>query len=258
MALETHSKFYYGYEITSENQYLDIYDGTSNISITLDIKSYTTDELAAALASKLTAAAVGDYTVTFNRATRKFTISGTVTFSLLFATGDNFFQSFHSLLGFNDTDLTGSTSYTSQIASGKSYSTQFYMQSYKPTALNKRSIDSVINESASGVIEAIKFGDKRFLEGELLFITDIIQNDVSIVRTNTSGVADYISLIEWLVDKKPVEIMIDENKVNEYQVFLLESTELDSKGMDYELIELYDRSLPLYYRSGKLKFRLLE
>ena len=58
MALETHSKFYYGYEITSENQYLDIYDGTSNISITLDIKSYTTDELAAALASKLTAAAL--------------------------------------------------------------------------------------------------------------------------------------------------------------------------------------------------------
>lgn len=258
MALETHSKIYYNYKVTSENRYLDINDGTDDVTIELSLGSYSPTDLAIHISSKLNENALGDYTVVFNRLDRKFTITNTINFSLLFATGINNAQSCAYLCGFDATDLTGASTYTSQSASGSSYSTQFYIQSYKPTSQNRRAIDGVVNKSASGKVEVVKFGNERFLEGELLFITDIIQVSTSIVRTNVNGVADYISLIEWLTEKSPVEIMIDENKPDEFQTFILESTEQDSKGLDYELIELYDRSLPLYYRSGKLKFKLLE
>lgn len=167
-------------------------------------------------------------------------------------------QSIKSLIGFDSLDLSGANSYESDFASGSEYKTQFYLQSYKSTQHNRKAIDGVINKSASGLIEVIKFGNERFMDCEMLFITNIIQSPESIIRTNVTGVEDYISLIEWMTEKAPIEVMIDESKPDEYQTFILESTEQDSKGLDYELIELYDRSLPLYYRSGKLKFRLME
>jgi hypothetical protein len=52
--------------------------------------------------------------------------------------------------------------------------------------------------------------------------------------------------------------MENENDVSTFQVFILESTEADSKGLDFDIVELYDRGLAEYFKSGVLKFRLLE
>lgn len=258
MALEKHSKIYYDYLVTSENRYFDFQVGIDVHVVSLALGSYTPSQLAVELSSKINELLSSSYTVSFNRVDRKFTIANATNFSILFSSGVNASRSIASVLGFNSTDLTGTNTYTSQNSSGKVYTTQFYFQSYKSTTQNRKAIDGVVNKSASGKVEVVKFGNERFMEGELLFITDLIQDNVSIIRTNTSGVSDYLSLIEWLTEKAPVEIMIDENNPEEFQTFILESTEQDSKGLDYELIELYERSLPLYYRSGKLKFKLTE
>jgi hypothetical protein len=258
MALEQHSKIYYGPRITETNKFIDlVFDGTTYV-IELSSGSYTITDLANHVASKINETTGGSFTVTVNRDLRRITFFNLLDFDLLFSSGVNATRSAANLLGFNYNDYLGDNTYTSVNAVGLSYSTQFYFQSYKSTTQNRKAIDGVINKSASGLVEVIKFGNERFMEGELLFITNIIQNNESIIRTNTTGVEDYISLIEWMTEKYPFEVMINEANSEEFQKFTLESTEQDSKGLDYELIELYDRSLPLYYRSGKLKFRLME
>lgn len=258
MATSKRAKIYYGWQITSSNRYIDFNDGAGVKLATLSIGSYNSQELANEIVKQMNAVSLVDFTCTFNRSTRKFTISSVSAFSLLFLTGVTFSQSVASLLGYTVTDKTAALTYTSENASGYEYKTQFIPQSFKNTTTNRKSIEGTINKSSSGVIEVIKFGNERFLEFELLFITNVIQNDVSIIRTNITGVEDYLQFIEYATEKNTLEIMLDESNPSDFRSFLLESTESDSKGLDYELIELYDRGLPEYFRSGKLTFRLLE
>jgi hypothetical protein len=257
MQLTNNSTFYYGWQITQFNRFLDFNDGTLRTA-TLDIGSYTSSGLATMIKKKMDALSTLDFTISFNRLTRKFTISATGSFSLPILSGTSSSLSVMPLLGFELSDLTGFSTYTGELESGFSYTTQFPIQSYKDTSINRKAIDGVINESTSGKIEVIKFGNNRFMEGEMLFITSVIQAAGSIIRSNPNGLAEYTQLIEWLTEKYPIEFMVSELNVDSFQEFILESSETDSKGLNYEIIELYDRGLADYYRSGKLTFRLLE
>ena len=256
-ALENHSKFYYGWLITNQNKYIDFNDGSGVQTATLKVGYYSSNDLMIEIKKKMDALSTLDFTISFNRTTRKFTISSTSSFSLLFSTGPNAAQSTASLLGYTATDKTSSSSYLAENVSGLEYKTQFYIQSYKDTSTNRKAIDGTVNKSASGVIEVIKFGNERFMEGEFLFITNIVQEPQSIIRTNIQGREDFIQFIEWCTEKAPVEFMKIENDPSTYQQLVLESTPTDSKGLDYDLIEMYDRGLAYYYRSGTLKFRLI-
>lgn len=258
MALNTHSKFYYGWQVTIQNRYIDFHDGINPLTAILDVGYYSSQTLANEVVKKMNALSPLDFVVSFNRVTRAFTIASTANFELRFGTGTFSAQSAASLLGFTATNKTGALSYAGSLQSGLQYSTQFHIQSYKDTSMNRKAIDGVINKSASGVTEVIKFGNERFMDAEFLFITNMSQEASSIVRTNKTGVEDFIQFIEWCTEKAIVEFMVNENDQNSFQQFVLESTEQDAKGLDYELVELYDRGLPLYYKSGKLKFRLTE
>lgn len=255
-ALENHSKFYYGWQITNSNKYIDFNDGSGVKTATLKVGYYSSSELMIEIKKKMDALSSLDFSITFNRTTRKFTISSGSIFSLLFSTGPNAAQSTSILLGYTATDKTSSSSYLSENVSGFEYKTQFYIQSYKDTSTNRKAIDGTVNKSASGAIEVIKFGNERFMEGEFLFITNIIQESISIIRTNNQGREDFIQFIEWCTEKAPIEFIKNENDPSTFQTLVLESTPSDSKGLDYDLIEMYDRGLAQYYRSGVLKFRL--
>lgn len=255
-ALNTYSKFYYGWRITQSNKFIDFNDGTIKVA-ELKVGSYTSAQLALEIKKKLDALSTIDFSVSFNRITRKFTITGTTNFSLLFGTGVHSAQSASSVLGYNQTDLTGANVYLAPNVSGYEYKTQFILQSYKSPETNRKAIDASVNKSSNGDLEVIKFGNERFMECDFKFITDIAQHPDSIVRTNYNGVNDFIQLIEWCTEKYPVEFMKDENNTDDFQSFILESTASDSKGLDYDLIETYDRGLPFYYETGKLKFKLI-
>jgi hypothetical protein len=256
-ALENHSKFYYGWQITNQNKYIDFNDGSGIKTAVLKVGYYSSSELMIEINKKMDAQSSLDFTILFNRTTRKFTISSTSNFTLLFSTGPNAAQSTAGLLGYTATDKTSASTYLAENVSGFEYSTQFYIQSFKDTSTNRKAIDGTVNKSASGVIEVIKFGNERFMEGEFLFITNIVQESQSIIRTNIQGREDFIQFIEWCTEKAPVEFMKTENDPSTYQQLVLESTPTDSKGLDYDLIEMYDRGLAYYYRSGTLKFRLI-
>jgi hypothetical protein len=256
MQLTTHSKFYYGWQITNENKYLDFNDGSGVKTATLKVGYYTSASLAKEISSKMNSISLVDFFVSFNRTTMKFTISAATNFSLLFATGPFFERSVYSVIGHNQLDKTGSNSYLGENASGKSYATQFYIQSYRDPSSGRKSVAGVINESSNGDIEVVKFGNKRFMTAEFLFITDLPQETGSIVRNNFNGRAEFIELMEWLTEKAPVEFIKDESKVDVYREYILESTPTDSKGLDFELTEEYAKGLPNYWNSGILTFRL--
>ena len=256
MALSTYQKFQYGWEITTANRYIDFNDGADK-SFMLSVGKYSPTKLAQELASKFNANSSLDFTVTYDSVTRTFAISASANFELLFLTGTNNAETACAVFGFDKLDLSGDDSYVSDFASGAEYSPQFKIQSYMPTSNNRRAIDGIINKSASGVIEFIKYGNERFMSGEILFITNTHQRANSIIRNSKTAVEDYISFIEWCTDKGPVKFFEDED-LEISEDFILESTEKDQKGLDYELIELYDRGWPECFRSGKLTFRLVE
>lgn len=255
-ALDKNSKFYYGWKITTANRFIDFNDGSIKLA-TLKVGTYTSQSLAIEIRKKMDAISLLDFNVTFDRANRKFTISTTSNFSLLFLTGSNAGQNCADLLGYTQTDKTGAMTYTSQNVSAYEYKTQFLIQSYKDTSTNRKAIDGTVNKSANGSVEVIKFGNERFMEADLNFITNIIQGDGSIVRTNITGREDVIQFLEWCTEKAPIEFMKNEDDVFTFQQFILESTPADSKGLDYDLTELYDKGMPYYYKTGILKFKLI-
>ena len=258
MAISKHSKIYYGLKIDTNSRYLDFKEGSLVFKAVIQVGSYTGSKLAIEIKKQMDAVGAYTYAVIYNRSDRKFVISASSPFTLLCGTGINSSISVFQVIGFSSVDKSGLSSYTSDVSSGHEYKTQFYIQSHQPTSQNRKAIDGVINESASGFIEVVKFGNKRFLSGEFNFITNIVQGAGSLIRSNGTGLQDFVQLMEWLTNKYLVEIMIDETKTEEYETFILESTQTDSKGLDYELTELYDKGLPEYFKSGVLKFRLME
>jgi hypothetical protein len=256
MALNTRSKFYYGWKVTSSTKYIDFNDGTDTLQAVLTLGSYTAQELADEIASQMNDIAGIVFTVSFNRSTRIFTISAPTNFSLLFSTGAQAGSSIASTIGFSG-DYSADDSYSGS-ASGSEYTPQFYLQSYKPTANNRSAVDGVVNKSSSGEVEVVKFGNQRFMSCEIPFITNIRQDSGSIIENDSDAVESYISFIEWATDKQKIEFMPDRDDASTFEAFILESTDQSQNGLDYELTELYDKNLANYFRSGSLKFRLLE
>lgn len=262
-ALTKNSKFYYGITVDESNRYIDlVVSGVPTVAI-LKIGNYSPEQFAKEIERVISQANTnGSYKITFDRIQKKLTyvIDDVFTdeYYFKFLTGDNSHRSAFSLLGFDqvDTDILVTTTAPNVVC--KEYVTQYFPQNYLPTKHNKKARLPMLNTATSGHVELVKFGDDRFLEFEIPFITDIEQVEGSVIRSNPSGVQDYIDLIEWCTEKAYVEIMVDESKPLEYESFILESTEQSNQGLDYELIELYDKGLAFFYRSGLLKFKVVE
>lgn len=104
--------------ITSTSKYIDFTDSGSTVSCQLAEKTYSNPmDLAAEIASKMSAASVDTISCSWSNSTGKFTItSDGSTLSLLWATGANTANSAKTKLGFSNADDTGALTYTSDSA----------------------------------------------------------------------------------------------------------------------------------------------
>lgn len=195
------------------------------------------------------------YTVTFNRSTRLVTISADDTFELLVSSGSNTGVSPFSLLGFTGADRTGASSYVGDTATGSQYEPQFIPQGYVSFDDNLDGIQSSINESAAGIVEVVTFGDRRFMDMEIIYITSEAKQKGNPIQNNPTGLQDARSFMEFLIKKSEVEFMIDRSDVNTFDKVLLESTPTSRQGTAYQLKELVDRGLNDHYTTGSLRFR---
>jgi|CXWL01.1.fsa_nt_gi hypothetical protein len=257
MAMETWSKFYYGYEVTSSNNKLNFNEGALELTATLTVGIYSPSDLAVEVKTALDAAGAKTYTVTFNRSTRKFTINcGAGTYTLLVATGSNLATTAFTLLGFTGADLAGLIAYTSNLSSGSEYKVQFKLQDYTAPTEWYEKIDPSVNESASGHVEIVSFGTVQFTEFNMMFITNKSMDGV-VIRNNQTGVSVANSFMQFIIKRGKFDFMPDENDPATYYKLTLESTPSSSKGVGYKLQEETSKSLPGFYQTGKLKFRVV-
>jgi hypothetical protein len=258
MALGFYSKFYYGFEVTNQNKWLEFHDGIALRTAEIATGYYNSVTLIVEIIKQMKVVSGITFVVSFDRVNRQLTISHTSNFTLKVATGFHNAESLYELIGFTGADRTGASVYTSNVVAAKEYSPQLYLQSYKPTSQNRKSIDGMVNKTTNGRVEVIKFGNERFMSCQMDLITDIPQGPESHIVNNQNGVKDFIEFMEYCVEKGYVEFMENSDDPNIFQTLLLESTQENKDGLDYDLKELYDRGLPEYFSSGALKFKLIE
>lgn len=180
MAL-TYSQFVYGFEVfdsgTSQNNRLGfvqnavVFDDVANPAATLTAGVYTAKELAIAVRDAMRARAGGTSNdCTFDFGTLLFTLTGTGTFSLLFGHATLKLVDCSGLLGFTETDKTGSISYASNAAVGTSPSTAGLWMMAEPNSRTtpvaaqldgtaakrlQREVSAVQSRSDGGTVETI-------------------------------------------------------------------------------------------------------
>lgn len=257
MALDKHSKFYYGFKVDDTNNVIEFADSSGVHKGELTQGTYTLASLVAEVNRVFNLVGGQVYTFSVSRSDRTSTISAPGVFDLLAYTGSFSHVSAFSLLGFStDADATGDSEYVGDTGCGKEFRPQFPLQSYLPTRANSWAIDAVRKKTATGIVEAVSFGRSRMMECELLFITDIPQPDNFIIRNNPNGEADAQEFLTYATSLGEVEFMEDESSADSFEVFILEATEDDPNGMGFRLKEEYDQNLPGYFRTGILKWNL--
>ena len=256
--ISTKSQFYFlTTDVSTNNYYIDFIDSDSATkSATVALGSYSPEGLGEAIATALNKVSAQTYAVSFNRTTRKYTISASSNFSLLASSGTSAGNSVFSLAGFSASDKTDTNSYISNNAVGSIYKPQFLLQQYVSSDDLKKKIQPSINESASGKVEVVSFGTVSFAEMNIMYITDDTSlTSSTAIELNATGIQDARTFMNTLTSKRECEFMPDRDTVGTYETFILESTPEDDRGTGYRLIELYGRGMPGYFETGKLAFR---
>lgn len=250
MALTSRSVFLYGYQITELNRSLDFKaaNGGLELHATLTLGYYSLTGLLTEVVRAMREADPNNrYTATANRGVsgglqNRVTISTNGNFlSLLFGTGSRAASSCGSLLGFYSTDRTGATSYEGNISSGTVFSPGLVGYEFtSPDRMTKITSGSV-NISASGVTEFVTWGTSQFWQVRFKYI-------------NEAELSSWISLMTWLINKRPVEFTPEGANYSTFYEGYLESTPAESKGLGYEIKEM----LPMVgmYDTGLMKFRV--
>jgi hypothetical protein len=256
MAIGTFSAFYFGIQITTENQFLNIDEGSGELIVTIEVGSYSLTDFLVAIKTALdTASGLPQaYTVTVDRDTRQITISSDAAFDLLITSGSQVGSSAWSLMGFSGADVTGLLTYTGAAGSGEEFITQFPLQDYTASEDYQERLDAAVNESASGSIEVVSYGVKKLFEFSFKYITDKPQDNKTI-RNNPDGRADIRNFFEKITSRGALEFMPDTGDRSTFFKVTLETTPSSSKGVGFRLRELTGQNLPGYYEINKVKFR---
>jgi len=258
MALDTFSKFYFGYTITSANRNLNFSEGGGELTAILEIGAFTLTEILAVVKTAMDSAGALTYTVTTDRDSRKITIAATGTFELLLSTGSQIGTSPFSLLGFTSgVDLTGSASYEGSSESGSQYLPQVTLQDFVTSDDFQETIDANVNEAASGNLEIIGFGIRKFVLMSFKVITNLPM-DGHFIKNNVTGLEDARAFFQVIVQKGPIEFMVDRDDTATFQKVILESTPTSSNGTGYRLVELTKNNVRDIFEINGLKFRVVE
>ena len=258
MSIFKYSAFTYGHTITEDNQWVNFSEnGVDELSAQIDIGAYTLADFANKVAQAMNEVGTLNYTCTVDRETLKLTISADSNYWLYVTTGTNVSISAYSLMGFT-TDRSNVNNQEGDTISGSVYEPQTPLQKFVDFQDNVKFNESSVNESASGVVEVVSYGEIRIMEAEIPLITDITPQ--LYIKEDASGVANARSFLRYAITKAPLEFIpdySDGNKANNITECLLESTPEDGKGTAFKLKEQYAKKLVGYYSTGKLTFREL-
>ena len=255
MSIFTYSGFTYGHTIDSENQYINFEDGTGELSATVEFGSYTLQQFTEKVAQAMNSATLTqEYFVTVDRETRLITVSSAGNFDLLVTAGQEAAISAFGLMGFT-TDRSGANSYVADVPSGFFYEPQFLLQGFVDFKHNVSAANSKVNQSASGIVEAISFGKVEIMEADIVLCTNIEQSAGGPVKNNPTGVEEVEAFLNYATSKAPMEFIYDVENPDIYESCILEKTRQNAQGTAFKLQEQYARKLVGYFNTGLLSFR---
>lgn len=256
MSLTTFSKFYYGFNVDQTNLYVSFDEGAGELLAAVDVGEYSLNDGMGKVAAAMTDAGTQAYGVALDRVTRLVTVSATNPFTLKVtsATPSN---TIFSLIGFTGADRTGTNIYTGNLPIGSVYEPQFVLQDHIKPEHFRKSIDATVKKTASGAIEVVRFGEERFLQCNIKYITNLPQ-DCGVIKNNPQGIEDLEDFMSFITSKREVEFMADASDSNTFISVILDKTSTEQNGTGFTLKELYDKNLPNYFETGILTFRVVE
>jgi hypothetical protein len=257
----TKSKFYYGHTVTADNRAISFSeDNVNELIAELKIGNYSLTSYAQEVRRAMNEVSGGNnYEVSLDRNTRILTISGDNPFTLLTQTASIILISAFRMMGFNDLqDLTGFNSYSGQFGSGDVYAPQFFLQDYQDFRFNQKTASANVNQSASGLVEIVSYGNVKLMSCNIKYINTYTQPDNSIFENNPNAIDETLTFLEYLITKGRIEFIADRDDANEYTECILDSTSKEQNGTAFELRELYSQGLNGYFETGLLRFRKIE
>lgn len=250
MALGAKSLFNYGIQITALNNLIDfqVVSLGPTLTATLTQGSYSTAELAAEVALQLqTIDSVNIYSVTIVRnimggtQNRMIISTNGAYLSLLFFSGPNVNVTSAIVMGFNQTDYTGSTTYTGSTSIGTTLIPDYIGYSYSDDN-NTGKVFGAINVSTSGLKESTTFATQLFIE-------------VAFKYEAKARLSFWKSFFLWAIQQKSYEFIPEISSPDVVYTVTLESTEYDNQGLGYQMPEMLP-DYPNSYETGALKFRI--
>ena len=261
MALNTYSAFYYGHTVTKNNRVLNFRDAglvsPDQYAAFVDFGSFTLTNFGDKVAQAMNNLGNQEYTVSLDRATRKFTISADNNFELLLDSGSNKTISVFSLLGFTgNVDLTGSNTYTADSPSGDAYITQTPLKNFTDFDKNKEKAEAAVKTTPAGITEVVSYSTLERMKCDFPLITNYVPQRY--IRETQTGVEELIHFMDYAINKAPMEVILDYKQPEIYTSCILDKTKKNRKGVGYELREKVKDSLPGYYELSGLEFLKIE
>ncbi len=251
MALSSRSLITYGLTVTTLNQNLDFKAAAlgSELTAVIPIGYYSPMGLADAVrAALLEADPANNYTVSIvwnqgDGTENRMTIATAGTFlSLLFSSGSHNSTSIASLIGFNSSDYTGSTSYVGADTVGTALVPTYI--GYNFVGVDQQAkVFGAVNVSAAGVKEAVVFNIQQFLNVEFKY-------------EPASALGQWQDFFNWAIQQKSFDFMPELSVPGVVYQVSLETTRADSKGLGFEMPEMLP-NFPNIYQTGPLKFRIV-
>lgn len=256
--IKTLSSFIYGFKINEFNDNLVIQESGNNIyEITIPFGGYSGVNLATAIQSTLnsnTNSLNQSYSVIYNTTTKLFTISSSGGNFSLIIQDPSYENTIWETIGFL-TDKTLISTATGDNTVGKEWRPQFPLQKYHEFETHQRWREANVNTAASGTVEIVAFGRDKFSTFNILYITNQPQSTGSPIENNPTALEDAIAFMEWATEKGTFEFLEDRDDPSNFTTCDLSSTTASSKGIDFEIKEMYSVKLANYYQTGKLKIR---
>lgn len=255
--INTWSKFIYGTTVDTINNFGDFTEGATTYAAQVPSSSYSLSELIAAISTALNAAGGQVYTVALDRSTMLVTISAPGNFSLLLGTGLNRGQAFWDDIGFTQSsDLTGANTYTGASTAAKTYFPQFLLQSYCGPNDYQVAVDPMVNRTAAGRTEMVRFGVDLMLEFDLQFITNIVMDGI-VIKNNPTGVQDAESFLQDITGKSRFEFVPDVNSPEAFNKVICDQMPGYNDGSGYKLKEMFMQGLPGIFTTGIITLRVV-
>lgn len=254
MGLKTRSLFLYGYEVSKNERFISIDEGSGEIIVELTPSGYTFSELAQELSRALNQYGANDYAVVANRTNRTFTITGSASFDILNATGAYAGSGLYVTLGISGADHTGGPSYSSDLTTGKAWQPQLPLFSYAPSSNREGSVEATQNESGSGQVEVISFGTVNYMECDAKYITNR-RDKPNIVDLDINAVENAMAFLRYIRNKNRIEFMADKSDMDTFEKFILSKTQASATGLEVRLYEMTGQNLQDYFETQLLTFR---